>query len=235
MIKRLILIFTVTIIVISIFGSLYLYNKLHSSIPQREGSIELNAIHAPVTIIFDQMGVPQVWASSSEDLWFALGWLHASDRLFQMDLTRKVAQGRLAEYFGSSVLEIDRSQRKIGHTYLADNAVDSLGGKAEQLLSGYAQGINSFVDTHDELPFEYLILGIEFEKWTVHDCLTLFSFQTWFSDALQNNDDLYNEILNCADPSATKHLLMGEPVWIPTTVPSIKTWYSLDDLKNEPG
>ena len=139
-------------------GFVYLRSEFKASVPQRSGTIQIQTLRTPVTITFDQMGIPQVWAHSSEDLWFAMGWIHAADRLFQMDLTRKVSQGRLAEFFGSQVLEIDRSQRKIGHSYMAQRDVDSLSIRAEEFLNAYVTGINSWVDNQGTLPFEYFLL-----------------------------------------------------------------------------
>ena len=230
--KYILLVILVLLIVGASAGFVYLRSEFKASVPQRSGTIQLQTLQAPVTITFDQMGIPQVWAHSTEDLWFAMGWLHAADRLFQMDLTRRVSQGRLAEFFGSQVLEIDRSQRKIGHSLLAQKAVDSLSIRAEKFLDAYVTGINSWVENQGALPFEYLLLNAEFEKWTIQDCLTLFSFQTWFSDVLQNNDEFYNEIARLSDPDSVKQLLMGIPAWIPTTVPQQRSWYSFFDIKD---
>jgi len=99
--KYIILFIFVLLIIGVCAGFVYLRSEFKASVPQRNGTIQLQTLQAPVTITFDQMGIPQVWAHSTEDLWFAMGWLHAADRLFQMDLTRRVSQGRLAEFFGN--------------------------------------------------------------------------------------------------------------------------------------
>jgi len=162
------------------------YQSLKDSLPQRSGNIELAGIRDSVEITFDEKGIPQVWASSEEDVYFAMGWLHASDRLFQMEMTRKVSQGRLAELFGKAVLSIDIHQRTIGHSRIAEKYLAELDENSRAKLNAYTRGVNSYVKNAESLPFEFLLMRRDFDDWTVKDCLALYSFQTWFSDEVSS-------------------------------------------------
>ena len=206
---------------------IFLQQKFSASIPERTGTITIPSLNAPVQITFDKMAVPQIWARTAEDAWFSVGWLHAADRLFQMDMLRRVSQGRLAEFFGAPVLDIDRLQRKIGHRLLAEQALSGLDEQSRSYLEAYVRGINQYVAHKNNLPPEYTVLNIGFEEWTILDCIALFSFQTWFSDALQSNDEYFNQVVDAAGFEKTSQILPDNPAWIPTTVPDGKRhWYS---------
>lgn len=217
--KKIIITVLSIVLILIVAAFLYLQSRFKSSIPERSGTVMVGSLNAPVQVTFDKMGVPQIWARTTEDALFALGWVHAGDRLFQMDMLRRISQGRLAEFFGAEVLDIDRMQRKIGHKYLAERALGALEEQERKYLSAYTSGINAYVQQKKVLPPEYFILNVGFEPWTMLDCIALFSFQTWFSDALQNNDDLLNQAADLAGIARVKQLLAGNPIWMPTTVP----------------
>ncbi len=176
------------------------YLMLHASLPEREGSITLEGVRDSVKITYDRMGIPQVWAKYESDAWYTLGWLHASERLFQMEISRRAAAGRLSEMFGEETMEIDRMQRRYGHTKMAENAIKNLDMDSRIRLQAYCNGVNAWADWTNTFPFEYYILDIDFEPWTLTDCLALFSFQTWFSNALQDNGIFYQNIADQPGP-----------------------------------
>lgn len=91
-----------------------LRSYLSFSIADYYGDITIAGIEQPVEVTFDEKGIPQVWAETDRDMYFTLGWLHASERLFQMELVRRVVYGELAELFGDSLYAIDLKQRRIG-------------------------------------------------------------------------------------------------------------------------
>ena len=83
-------------------------------LPKIDGRLTVSGLGAPVDIVRDAAGIPHVYAASDDDAWFALGWLHAEDRLWQMELNRRTAAGRLAEILGPAALDTDRFLRTIG-------------------------------------------------------------------------------------------------------------------------
>ena len=87
---------------------------LSRSVAVYGGDVHVHGLGQPVDVTFDARGVPQIWAETDADLAFALGWVHASERLFQMELIRRVAAGELAEVFGEAAYETDVRQRRIG-------------------------------------------------------------------------------------------------------------------------
>ncbi len=210
----------VVIIIIAITGLvIYANTVIRGSLPITNGELTLLGVQNPVEITFDKMGIPQVWAQNEKDAWFAVGWLHANDRLFQMELTKRVSQGRLSEMFGDITLDFDRSQRRIGHARMAKSELNKLENNERNLLQSYSDGINAWAQSAEQLPFEYLLLGLEFEEWRIEDCMSILSFQTWFSDALQNNDELFMSVYQKHGAEKARELFLNYPDWGKTTVP----------------
>lgn len=195
------------------------YFLIRSSLPDMDGSISVKGISADIEITFDEKGIPQVWATNEKDAWFAVGWLHASDRLFQMELTRRVASGRLSELFGDLTLEIDRAQNKIGHKIMAEAALDNIAEPYRTYLETYTAGVNAWVGESAVLPFEFYLLGSDFEPWSIKDCLMIISFQTWFSDALQNNDEFLQQLHDQVGLDKVREIITSYPENYPKTVP----------------
>ncbi|UCE25447.1 MAG: penicillin acylase family protein [Candidatus Zixiibacteriota bacterium] len=195
------------------------YFVLRASIPVTNGEIAVDGIVRPVEVTFDSMGICQIWAQTEADAYFALGYQHAADRMFQMDLSRRIAGGRLSEMLGSVTREIDIEQRRIGHYRLAQKALSALSDENRRRLQAYSDGVNAYKRKCRALPFEYRFLPIRFEDWTVLDCLTLLSFQTWFSNALMDRDEFYLELAKEVGESEAQTLMIPYPSWAPTIVP----------------
>ena len=98
-------------LIIGLLISFYLMLKF--SVPVTDGELQLKGIKSPVEITFDAMGIPQIWAKSETDAYFALGYQHAADRMFQMDLSRRIARGKLSEMLGTVTESIDQFQKKV--------------------------------------------------------------------------------------------------------------------------
>lgn len=200
-------------------GGLYVYFWLENSVPIRDGAVAIRGIEKEIEITFDSMGIPQIWAETESDGYFALGYVHGSDRMFQMDMARRMSQGRMSELLGTVTLDMDRKQRQIGHNRMARKALPGLDEKNRRLLQAYADGVNAYRLASGAPPFEYLLLGASFEEWTVYDCLTLLSFQTWYSDALQNHDQFYAQLKEKVGEEKARTLSFRYPAWAPVTIP----------------
>ncbi|MFQ5606669.1 MAG: penicillin acylase family protein [Candidatus Zixiibacteriota bacterium] len=201
-------------------AALYVRVTLTRSVPVTEGALALAGLEGPVTITYDSLGIPQIWAQTADDAFFSLGFQHAADRMFQMDFARRVSQGMLSEALGEATLDIDIKQRTIGHHRMARAALPALSEHTRTRLQAYADGINAYHRSGRNLTFEFLLLRTEFDEWTVLDCLSLFSFQTWFSDAIQNRDDLFVWLDEELGEEKAASLLLPYPDWAPYTVPS---------------
>ena len=151
-------------------GGAYLY--LRSSLPQVDGRIVVVGLKAEVTITRDRDSVPLITAASDEDTAFGLGFVHAQDRLFQMELMRRNGAGRLAEVFGAQAVAIDRQMRVLGLYRLAEAEFASLAEPARRGLEAYAAGVNAFLATHSgALPPEFLLFRFAPEPWRPADSL----------------------------------------------------------------
>ena len=209
----------IILIIIVMAGGGYLYHRFQQGVPELTGTVQLAGLQDSVEITFDRMGIPQVWAKTDRDAYFAAGYLHASERLFQMDMTRRASQGRLAELLGKAVLFIDKYQRKIGHDRIAKKYEQQLSPQSRMWLQAYADGVNRYVSQCEVLPFEYQLLGQDFQQWTVFDCLTILSFQTWFSNYLMSPDEYRARIFDKFGAEKAKSLPAEYPGWAPLTVP----------------
>lgn len=125
---------------------------------------------AQVEILYDRGGVPHVRAASVSDAYFGQGYATAADRLWQLDLFRRTATGRLAECYGAPALGGDRFQRSLAVEYLVERMPDQLAADVRARIDAYCDGVNAWVERHP-LPPEFDILTIDFEPWTVLDVL----------------------------------------------------------------
>jgi penicillin amidase len=160
----------ILLLLLTLGGGFYLY--LRSSLPQVEGRIAVPGLHGEVTLARDADGVPLIAASDDEDAAFGLGFAHAQDRLFQMELMRRSGAGRLAEIFGAPALGSDRQMRVLGFYRLAEAELPLLSQPVRRGLDAYAAGVNAFLATrHGALPPEFLLLRCEPEPWRPADSL----------------------------------------------------------------
>lgn len=137
------------------------YGYARSKLPQRDGELFLRGLTAPVQVRWDERGVPHIQAQNETDLYRALGFLHAQDRLFQMELMRRLAKGELAEILGPKLLETDKLFRTLGLRTQAEVRVRAINPRHPSwpVLQAYLDGINEFQETRP-LPLEFEILGI---------------------------------------------------------------------------
>jgi penicillin amidase len=145
--------------------------KLRRSMPRTERGATLKGMSEPVKIALDGFGIPTIQAQSRLDAMRALGYVSARDRLFQMDLLRRGAAGRLTEIFGKGLLEMDRAQRVIGCNRVAALVLSSLPEEQKEVLQAYSEGVNAYISQMRRRPFEFLLLKYHPENWTSEDCV----------------------------------------------------------------
>jgi penicillin amidase len=144
---------------------------LRQTLPPQTATIDLPNLAAPVTVRFDRNGVPFIRARSDRDAAETLGYLHARDRMFQMDLMRRAAGGRLAELFGVAALDNDEEMRRLGMRQRAEADLADLSPAARALLQAYADGVNAWIAQRGRFASpEYLFLGPP-PPWTMTDSL----------------------------------------------------------------
>lgn len=152
-------------------GSVGGYLHLKRSLPQTAGRIGLSALDTVVTVTRSKGGIPTIEAQSLSDAYTALGFVHAQDRLWQMDFMRRTAQGRLAAVAGPPVLGLDKFMRTLGFHELAKAQAAQLSPRTREALRAYAAGVNAFLATNPVLPPEFHLLRYAPTPWTVADSL----------------------------------------------------------------
>jgi penicillin amidase len=144
-----------------------------SVLAQRSGRIEVAGLEKPVEVITDIWGVPHIYASNSADLFFAQGWVAASDRLWQMEMWRRAGEGRLAEVLGESAIERDRFARLLRYRGDMDAEWNSYAPDAKAIIQSFVKGVNAYIaNTRDRLPVEFQMMGFRPEPWTPEVCIT---------------------------------------------------------------
>lgn len=177
---------TVALLGILVLGALAIGVALRLSLPELEGTIKLSGLKAPVAIDFDGHGIPRIAAHSREDAYLALGFVTARDRLFQMDLARRSAAGRLAEILGDDALESDQWNRIMGFEQVAQAIAKQLPPDQRATLEAFSQGVNQAITDITILPWEFLALAYKPEPWRPIDSLLIvlgmYTMLTWTGD-----------------------------------------------------
>jgi len=157
---------------------------LEGSLMPMTGAQRVAGLSQPVEIVFDQRGIPRIYAETDADGLRALGWLHAGERLFQMELLRAVARGEIAEIVGPAGLESDLLHRQYGFARRIEDDPPELAPEIETLLAAYVGGINARIESDRQLPPSFALLGRAPRPWRVADVLMLAYYQTWYPTTL---------------------------------------------------
>jgi penicillin amidase len=152
-----------------------------ASLPPLDGEYGISGLQAPVEVVLDRHGVPHVYASAPDDAWFVAGVLHARDRLWQMEVYRRAAYGRLSEMFGEETLPIDRRFLTLDLRRAAETEWRAAPSGVREALSRYAAGVNAHLTdaTGRRRPIEFQVLGIAPAPWTPVDSLVVGRLLAW--------------------------------------------------------
>src|SRR5215471_4265438 len=152
------LLFRLILLALAILAGGFLW--LRSSLPRNDGRLAVEGLQAEVRIHRDRHGIPTIGAQSDRDAAFALGFVHAQDRLFQMDIMRRAGAGRLSEWFGGATLPTDRFMRVLGVHRAAEQQYALLSPELKAVLDAYASGVNAFLGhRRTAWPLEYYLLN----------------------------------------------------------------------------
>lgn len=168
------------ILFIAAVGLFLGYKLIKKSLPQTNGTLQLVKISDQIKIYRDEFGVPYIFANNEHDLYFALGFVQAQDRFWQMDYNRRIALGKLSEIFGARTLAVDRYFRTVGFSEIAHHIEEKLSPESREILTNYTAGINIFLEKNrDRLPLEFSILNYKPEKWQLVHSLAIQRFVAW--------------------------------------------------------
>ncbi|MGE0229484.1 MAG: penicillin acylase family protein [Dehalococcoidia bacterium] len=160
--------------------------------PVEDGTLGVAGLDGAVDVLRDHYGVPHIVATTERDVFFGQGFVHAQDRLFQMDAMRHAAAGRISEWAGRAGLEADRFMRRLGFVDIAGRDLAATGDEQRDLLFAYARGVNAAVRTLPALPPEYAVLGTKPDPWHPEHSMLLGRF-VLFSFAVNWDTELLRE------------------------------------------
>jgi penicillin amidase len=192
-IKKILLVLVVLIVVLAIALCAYIFHLK----PHYEGELKLKNFEKETTVYFDDFGVPHIYADSEKDAMTALGYVHAQERLWQMELLRRIAPGRLSEIFGSVALKNDKFFSGIGIEEASAKAIAKLdkNSPSYQLTLAYLDGINQYMD-EGVTPVEFTLVGVKKEKFTIKDVYNIFGYMSFSFAMAQKTDPLLTDIRN---------------------------------------
>jgi penicillin amidase len=174
------------VVVLLVVGTVTAVWTVRRSFPQTDGSVILSGLDATVTVVRDSHGIPQVYADTSNDLFFGQGYVQAQDRFFQMDFRRHVTSGRLSEMFGRSALKTDMFVRTLGWQRVAEQEFALLSTDTRSYLEAFSDGVNAYLKDHQgsRLSLEYAALqvgGLDYapDPWTPVDSLAWLKAMAW--------------------------------------------------------
>ena len=183
----------VFLVCVLVFVAAWLYSR--TLYPTYEGELSLENLSENVTVHFDENGVPHINAETQKDAYTALGYVHAQDRLWQMELIRRIAPGRLSEIFGDKLVETDVFFAGLGLVEDANESITKIdiNSEAYKLTIAYLDGVNQFVE-EGATPIEYNLIGLKKTKFTVNDVYNVFGYMSFSFAIAQKTDPLLQEI-----------------------------------------
>jgi penicillin amidase len=209
-IKRILLGLLAIVLLITLIGYLY----LQTTKPDYSGELTLTGLKESVEVSYDDYGVPHIYAKNDEDAYYALGYVHAQDRLFQMEMIRRAAGGRLAEILGPDLLKTDKLFRTLGiNKFAQEHAEKYLSADTAEFQKAalaYQKGINQFIKTGNT-PLEFSIIGIPKEEFKPEDIYLAVGFMSFgFAEGLRV-DPVLEKIRNELGDAYLKDLAVQTP------------------------
>ena len=187
-----------------------LAQKARAALAQTSGRIELAGLAKPVEVIRDPWGVAHIYAQTTEDLFFAQGFVAAQDRLWQMEMWRRTGEGKLAEILGPQAVERDRFARLMRYRGDMEAEWKSYAPDARPIIESFVRGVNAFIETsRDRLPIEFQLTGIEPERWTPEVCLTRMAGYVMTGNA--GREVLRAQLVRLLGTEKTEELLPTDP------------------------
>ncbi len=194
---------TTSAILIAILALAFFINQRETLL--LDGKAHVSHLEHPVKVYFDQLAIPYIEARSEKDLTIAQGFVTASQRLFQMDILRRVAKGEMAAVFGNSSLPNDKLARIIGFKRIAEAEYPLLMPETKNWLKAYCQGVNAYISA-GTLPLECVLLGYEPQAWQPEDTLAILKYLQYASDECWQLNLLQDEIAQKGGIALAKQL-----------------------------
>ncbi|GAC1584219.1 MAG: penicillin acylase family protein [Ktedonobacteraceae bacterium] len=209
--------------VVGVAGAAYgAYNAItRRPLPKTKGKLHLWGLHEPVEVLTDSYGVPHIYAHNEDDLYFAQGYMHAQERLWQMEVNRRIGSGRLSELFGPIAVETDRFCRRLGMHRSAAEEVKHLSTHNRRVLDAYASGVNTFIENNSHrLPVEFTLLGVKPAPWSPANTIQWSKMMGWNLGGNWETELIRARIVSKFGPERAAQLESGYDTQHPLIVPS---------------
>ena len=195
--------------ILLIFVGVWVCSK--TLVPNYKGEIEIKNTLEDVTIHFDDVGVPHINAKNQRDAYVALGYVHAQDRLWQMELIRRIAAGRLSEIFGEELIKTDKLFSGLGIEEASTKTIRNLDKNSPSYLMAiaYLDGINQYIED-GKTPIEFVLVGVEKESYTLKDMYNVFGYMAFSFAIAHKTDPMLNEIREKLGPLYFNELIGAE-------------------------
>ncbi|MGM0529899.1 MAG: penicillin acylase family protein [Bacteroidota bacterium] len=178
--RRILFILAIVLVLVIIAGGIYIHRIAHRALPDYNDDIEIEGVEHKVEVYRDSLAIPHIYAQTEKDLYTAVGYLMAQDRLWQMDLFRRVTQGRLSEIFGEEMVENDHLMRSLRIPQKSKKVLARSDEKIVTALQAFARGVNEYINTNSgQLPPEFAILGYKPEEWEPTHTVNLIGYMAW--------------------------------------------------------
>jgi len=209
----------VLVVFFTIATGSYVFWQFKSSLPQTKGNLELAGLQSEVSVVRDKLGIPHIFAESRHDLFFAMGAIHAQDRMFQMDLSRRAVYGRLSELVGKLTLRSDVQMRVLGLGKAADESFKHLNTETKAAFSAYADGVNSIISTPKYTPApEYILLMQKPEPWRAQDSAAVLKMMAYGLSGDAFSEPARAKLLEILGPERLQQFLAPYPDDAPITL-----------------
>lgn len=210
-----------TLLVIIIVFSFISYLMLRKSLPEYNGEIKAEGLINQVEVLRDNFAIPLIKAESDEDAAFALGFVHAQERLFQMDVARRAGEGRLSEVFGAKTISIDQMFRTVGIYKSVKANYEKLNPLSKKILVAYSKGVNAFIKAaKGNYPVEFDLLGYDPYPWKPEHSLVIAKLMGWELNISWWSDITFTQLVQKFGAEKAKELLPDFPENSPTIIPS---------------
>jgi penicillin amidase len=219
------------LLLILVAATVFLSYQIRKSFPETSGTLSVAGLEERVTVSRDGYGVPHIAAANEHDLMFAIGYAHAQDRLWQMDLSRRAGAGRLSEIFGPSTVPFDRMFRIVGIQRISEEIEKSISPASRNRLQWYADGVNSFITSHKgKYPAEFDLLRYDPDQWEPVHSIIIGRMMSWELNLAWWTDLTYGAILDRVGQEKMREILPTYPNNVEPIVPST-AWRAMADLQ----
>jgi penicillin amidase len=210
-----------SILILLIVAGFIFYRMLRSSLPEYSGEIKSDKISNEIEIYRDSLAIPYISAANQEDAAFALGFVHAQERMFTMDLARRAAEGRLSEIFGKKTIPFDQMFRTVGIKNTCENILSKMNPASLKILKAYSAGVNLYIkNKRGEYPVEFDILGYQPESWKPINSEEIIRMMGWELNISWWVDISFTELVQKLGAKKVEEILPEYPENGSTIIPS---------------